>query len=323
MRMITFGLITFDSEINVWKCELLKATEANLEGTKSFVQQITQKGATDINAAVLEGVNMIKQHPREGTASILILLTDGDPTAGETDTEKIMANVGEATAAKFPLYCLGFGYDVDFEFLTQMSLENNGLARRIYEDSDVDLQLQGFYDEVAIPLLSDIQLNYIGVTNLTKNNFNIYFNGSEIVVSGQIKDNNVENFIAVSKGNKITYQETVMTKVLSDVPPENENFMERLWAYLTVKQLLEEHSAKRLTWSAQNSKDPSSIWICQSPSYYGCMLRTGGCLNCVWIRISSSASLLKRYRTIEHTWIQQLYGPNAGCSTCGKKTSLW
>ncbi|XP_051967369.1 inter-alpha-trypsin inhibitor heavy chain H3-like isoform X9 [Xyrauchen texanus] len=240
MRMITFGLITFDSEINVWKCELLKATEANLEGTKSFVQQITQKGATDINAAVLEGVNMIKQHPREGTASILILLTDGDPTAGETDTEKIMANVGEATAAKFPLYCLGFGYDVDFEFLTQMSLENNGLARRIYEDSDVDLQLQGFYDEVAIPLLSDIQLNYIGVTNLTKNNFNIYFNGSEIVVSGQIKDNNVENFIAVSKGNKITYQETVMTKVLSDVPPENENFMERLWAYLTVKQLLEE-----------------------------------------------------------------------------------
>ncbi|XP_051531659.1 inter-alpha-trypsin inhibitor heavy chain H3-like isoform X4 [Myxocyprinus asiaticus] len=238
-----FGLITFDSEINVWKRELLKATKANLEDAKSFVLKITERGATDINAAVLKGVNMIKQHPREGTASILILLTDGDPTAGETDTEKIMSNVREATVSKFPLYCLGFGYDVNFEFLTQMSLENNGLARRIYEDSDADLQLQGFYDEVAIPLLSDIQLNYIGVTNLTKTNFSIYFNGSEMVVSGQIMDNNVESFtaevIAISKGNKVTYQETVMKKDLSDVPPENEKFMERLWAYLTVKQLLE------------------------------------------------------------------------------------
>ncbi|XP_048029080.1 inter-alpha-trypsin inhibitor heavy chain H3-like isoform X2 [Megalobrama amblycephala] len=30
-----------------------------------------------------------------------------------------------------------------------------------------------------------------------------------------------------------------MIKDPSDVPPENEDFMQRLWAYLTVKQLLE------------------------------------------------------------------------------------
>ncbi|KAL0180805.1 hypothetical protein M9458_023211, partial [Cirrhinus mrigala] len=53
-----------------------------------------------------------------------------------------MANVKEAIGTKFPLYCLGFGYDVNFDFLTKMSLENSGVARRIYEDSDADLQLQ-------------------------------------------------------------------------------------------------------------------------------------------------------------------------------------
>jgi hypothetical protein len=53
-----------------------------------------------------------------------------------------MANVKEAIGLKFPLYCLGFGYDVNFDFLTKMSLENGGVARRIYEDSDADLQLQ-------------------------------------------------------------------------------------------------------------------------------------------------------------------------------------
>ena len=42
--------------------------------------------ATDINAALLEGVQMLNRfketHPQSGTASILILLTDGDPTSG-------------------------------------------------------------------------------------------------------------------------------------------------------------------------------------------------------------------------------------------------
>uniref|UniRef100_A0A8C2KDV6 Zgc:112265 n=1 Tax=Cyprinus carpio TaxID=7962 RepID=A0A8C2KDV6_CYPCA len=238
-----FGLITFDSEVNFWKRELLKATEENLENAKSFVKEIRDRGTTDINAAALAGVDIIKQHPREGTASILILLTDGDPTTGETNKEKIMANVKEAIGTKFPLYCLGFGYDVNFDFLTKMSLENSGVARRIYEDSDADLQLQGFYEEVAVPLLTDIQLKYPGGTNLTKTSFSLYFNGSEIVVSGQITDNSVESFttevIAVSKGNNVMYQDTIMTTDPSDVPPENEDFMQRLWAYLTVKQLLE------------------------------------------------------------------------------------
>uniref|UniRef100_A0A8C1VE26 Zgc:112265 n=1 Tax=Cyprinus carpio TaxID=7962 RepID=A0A8C1VE26_CYPCA len=231
-----FGLITFDSEVNFWKRELLKATEENLKNAKSFVKEIRDRGATDINAAVLAGVDMIKQHPREGTASILILLTDGDPTTGETNKEKIMANVKEATGTKFPLYCLGFGYDVNFDFLTKMSLENSGVARRIYEDSDADLQLQGFYEEVAVPLLTDIQLKYPGGTNLTKTSFSLYFNGSEIVVSGQITDNSVESFttevIAVSVRSSLIFSLVEMEII-------NEDFMQRLWAYLTVKQLLE------------------------------------------------------------------------------------
>ncbi len=51
----------------------------------------------------------------------------------------------KAIGKKFPLYSLGFGFDVSFEFLKKLSLENNGVARRIYEDSDADRQLQVRY----------------------------------------------------------------------------------------------------------------------------------------------------------------------------------
>lgn len=39
-----FGLITFDSDIDTWKNELLKATEQNLENAKSFVEEIRERG---------------------------------------------------------------------------------------------------------------------------------------------------------------------------------------------------------------------------------------------------------------------------------------
>lgn len=40
------------------------------------------------------------------------------------------------------MYNLGFGTNLNYNFLERMALENQGLARRIYEDSDANLQLQ-------------------------------------------------------------------------------------------------------------------------------------------------------------------------------------
>ncbi|XP_032404235.1 inter-alpha-trypsin inhibitor heavy chain H3-like isoform X1 [Xiphophorus hellerii] len=234
-----FGLISFDGEIIHFKRELVQATALNLEGARGFVRNIEDRGSTDINAAVLEGARILNEHPREGSASILILLTDGDPTSGVTNFDTIQSNVKQAIAGKFPLYCLGFGFDVKFEFLEKMSLQNNGVARRIYEDSDADLQLKGFYDEVATPLLTDITMIYVGGTNLTKTNFSQYYNGSEIVVAGEIIDNNVEIFtpqvVAISSKQKVTFSNT-NGSVDSSV---SDGLLQRVWAYLTVKQLLE------------------------------------------------------------------------------------
>lgn len=55
--------------------------------------------------------------------------------------------------------------------------------------------LQGFYDEVATPLLTDVTMVYAGGSNLTQTNFSQYYNGSEIVVVGELTDNDIETFI--------------------------------------------------------------------------------------------------------------------------------
>lgn len=48
----------------------------------------------------------------------------------------------EAIDGQYSLFCLGFGFDVSLAFLEKLALDNGGLTRRIYEDSDSTLQLQ-------------------------------------------------------------------------------------------------------------------------------------------------------------------------------------
>eukprot|EP00064_Thunnus_orientalis_P002560 superscaffoldBa00000193_g2567 len=237
-----FGLITFDGNIFHWRRELVQATKGNVDSAKDFARNIQDRGSTNINKAVLEGARMLNAQPREGSASILILLTDGDPTSGVTDPKTIQSNVRKAIAKKFPLYCLGFGFDVNFEFLEKMSLQNSGVARRIYQDSDAALQLKGFYEEVATPLLTDVTMIYIGGTNLTQTNFSQYYNGSEIVVAGQITDNDIDSFVpqvvAISSKRRVTFADTNAT--MESTGTVSDSHIQRVWAYLTVKQLLDQ-----------------------------------------------------------------------------------
>ncbi|XP_019714855.1 inter alpha-trypsin inhibitor, heavy chain 4-like [Hippocampus comes] len=77
-----FGLITFDSSLYYWKQELVQANSQNVKSAKEFAGNIREHGGTNINEALLDGSRMLNENPRKGSASILILLTDGDPTSG-------------------------------------------------------------------------------------------------------------------------------------------------------------------------------------------------------------------------------------------------
>ncbi|XP_069062475.1 inter-alpha-trypsin inhibitor heavy chain H4-like isoform X1 [Pleurodeles waltl] len=249
-----FNLITFSSTVSRYRDIMLKANGSNIEAAKLFVKSIRDYGATDINSALLSAVQILKDSEEtaalpERSVSMIIMLTDGQPTIGETNLEKIQVNVQTSINKMYALYCLGFGFDVDYKFLEKMALENGGLARRIYEDSDSALQLQGFYQEVANPILMKIQLQYpeYCVSHLTENNFRQLFEGSEIVVAGKIDDNEINFFKAEIKAQ--THTSDLVYKVEENIAEKEEilkqnhyvfgDFIERLWAYLTIQQLLE------------------------------------------------------------------------------------
>ncbi|KAK3512824.1 hypothetical protein QTP70_026052 [Hemibagrus guttatus] len=248
-----FGLVIFDDEIESWRPSLSKATNENIQEAKEYVKGVSARHMTDINRAVLQAVDMLSTAKRnnslpDNSPSMIILLTDGEPTIGETNTSVIQHNVHNATGGDISIFCLGFGYDVYYGFLGAMAHQNDGVARRIYEDSDAALQLQGFYREVASPLLLEVKMSYPNSMNnsLTTNHFKQFFSGSEIVVAGRLNDLQ-QNTLDVEVSAQMLEKPFVVQGKASPgewavTLPEQEyifgDFTERLWAYLTIQQLL-------------------------------------------------------------------------------------
>ncbi|XP_012999369.1 inter-alpha-trypsin inhibitor heavy chain H4 isoform X3 [Cavia porcellus] len=249
-----FNIIVFSEEATQWKPALVPASEENVSMAKSYAATIYASGGTNINDAMLMAVQLLESSNRAellsaGSVSLIILLTDGDPTVGETNPKKIQKNVQEAIGNQYSLFCLGFGFDVSYAFLEKLALDNGGLARRIYEDSDSALQLQDFYQEVANPLLTNVAFQYPSnaVEEVTQDNFRLLFKGSEMVVAGKLRDQRSDVFSAKVSGQmdmqNVTFETESSTaeqeKLFQSPKYIFHNFMERLWAYLTIQQLLE------------------------------------------------------------------------------------
>uniref|UniRef100_A0ABI7XX70 Inter-alpha-trypsin inhibitor heavy chain 4 n=1 Tax=Felis catus TaxID=9685 RepID=A0ABI7XX70_FELCA len=207
-----FNLISFSGDATQWKPLLVPASAEDVNQARRYVAGIQAQG-------------------------------------GETNPARIQKNVQEAIAGQYSLFCLGFGFDVSYAFLEKMALDNGGLARRIYEDSDSALQLQDFYQEVANPLLTAVTFEYPSnaVEEVSQDNFRLLFKGSEIVVAGKLQDQSPDVLSAKVRGHLHMQNITFQTEIRVAEKEEEfqspkyifHSFMERLWAYLTIQQLLE------------------------------------------------------------------------------------
>ena len=128
----------------------------------------------------------------ERSLSMIIILSDGQPTSGITNLNQIKEKTKDSIDGRYSLFTLGFGNDVDHKFLEKLAGQNRGIFRKIFVDSDSSVQLTGFFDDVATPLLLNVQFKYqenvIDNNAVTDTTFPSYFKGSELVVAGKLMD---------------------------------------------------------------------------------------------------------------------------------------
>ena len=233
------GIVLFESGVRRWQSQLVSVREFRSNAI-AYVQGLAAIGGTNLNGGMLEGVSLLKNSGKDDKGKILVLLTDGQPTAGVTNSDTIVHNTIEAVGdSGISVNCLGFGEYLDYNLLERLSLNNNGVTRRIYIGRDAATQLIGFYNEITFPVLRDLEFNYCDeVEYSSKLSFPFLFAGGEIVVVGKIKEDALGfhcpvNISAYGNSTQVVFRGTVNTMVTRDFP------VERLVAYRRILQLLE------------------------------------------------------------------------------------
>ncbi|NP_001406730.1 inter-alpha-trypsin inhibitor heavy chain H2 precursor [Rattus norvegicus] len=252
-----FSVVDFNHNVRSWRNDLVSATKTQIADAKRYIEKIQPSGGTNINEALLRAIFILNEASNMGllnpdSVSLIILVSDGDPTVGELKLSKIQKNVKQNIQDNISLFSLGIGFDVDYDFLKRLSNENRGIAQRIYGNRDTSSQLKKFYNQVSTPLLRNVQFNYpqASVTDVTQNSFHNYFGGSEIVVAGKFdpsKLSEVQSVITATSANTELVLETLsqmddLEEFLSKDKHADPEFTKKLWAYLTVNQLLTERS---------------------------------------------------------------------------------
>uniref|UniRef100_A0A8C2PYT3 Inter-alpha-trypsin inhibitor heavy chain 2 n=1 Tax=Cyprinus carpio TaxID=7962 RepID=A0A8C2PYT3_CYPCA len=252
-----FSIIDFNHNARCWSEDLVQASSIQVDEAKKYVQSIRPNGGTNINEALLKAVQILVRATNQGlidprSVSMIILVSDGDPTVGEIKLSTIQKNVKRVMREEFSLFSLGIGFDVDFDFLERIAMDNRGIAQRIYANHDAAEQLKAFYSQVSSPLLRTITIHLPenAVNNVTQNRFDKFFSGSELIVAGKLQPSDLttlQSFTTAAAANvDLNIQTEADIRELDSVLGTHQHsfsgFARQMWAYITVNQLLAERS---------------------------------------------------------------------------------
>lgn len=251
-----FNILLFDDRLEEWRSLPARAKPEEVKDAKGYVKErLEARGATDIHRALTRGLTVLLGDQKQRScdvANMIIFLTDGDPTAGVTNTNTIISDVTQLNNGRASIFSLGFGFTMNFEFLSALSENNAGFARHIYDESDANLQLQTFYEEISQPVACDIQVVYntelVDAQRVSDTTESLYFDGKELVVVGEIKTSASKllpaNFGARlqgtgANGNFDLPVPTGNIKIIGQADSDVESGLtEKLYAYQKIKQLL-------------------------------------------------------------------------------------
>ena len=245
-----FNVIPFSTESQPYKPNLVAASSENVREARKHVDELKAIGGTNINSALLDALRMATDD--KARPYLVVFMTDGRPTIGETDVKTILKNVSMANTRKTRIFVLGVGSKVNTKLLDRVADDNHGHRDYVTEKEDLELKLSGFYSALANPVLSDPELTFTGITVRDRYPKTLpdLFKGSELVVFGRYSGSG-------SAGIRLTGQrgQTRMLFGFEEEFPASQlanDFVPRLWARAKIGYLMDQI---RLHGSNQELKD--------------------------------------------------------------------
>lgn len=236
-----FNVINFAGEEHLMETGLISADSRGRARGEEFVKKLTPTGGTNINDALKAA---LKQFDSSARPKLLVFMTDGLPTVGETDIEKIINNAKTIKVDGLRLFTFGVGYDVNTKLLDKVAEENSGAADYVEPKEDLEVKVGNFFTKVNSPVLTNLDLNFGSVKAdlVYPRKTPDIFRGTQLTLLGRYKnESDLKNITLKLTGKNGKETRTFnYDNLVFPLRAEDNNFLPRLWATRRVGWLMEQ-----------------------------------------------------------------------------------
>ncbi len=231
-----FRVVTFGSGVRRYAAGWTDVSGDNVRAAQEWVRRLDTDGGTNIAGALGEA---FAESPAEGRLGVVVFLTDGMATVGETDPERI-ADQAERGRGPFRVFAFGIGYDVNTYLLDRLTERAKGVTEYIRPGGDIEQTVASLASKLASPVLTDLALRADGVElyDLQPHSMPDLFGGDELVVFGRyrgagspkgVPDGPGERFVTVT-GRRNGREERFSTGAPFGSDQSSADYVQQLWA---------------------------------------------------------------------------------------------
>lgn len=248
----TFNIVAYDSAIETFRPELQRADEATIKSALGFADGMYAGGSTNINGALETALKMLKDPKRP---SYVLFMTDGLPTVGELQEQKIAANAKQANAVNARVFVFGVGYDVNSRLLDRISHDQRGQSVYVRPNESIEAHVAALYNKIGAPLLTDLAVNVEldrvipvssaqPVSRTYPRQLTDLYQGEQLVWVGRYKYSGAAKVTLSGSLNGERKTFTFPATLAEKSYDETNGFVEKLWATRRIGEIIDELDLK-------------------------------------------------------------------------------
>ncbi|MEO7995471.1 MAG: VWA domain-containing protein, partial [bacterium] len=235
------SLVDYDDIVkDAWE-GLRPASAETRSQAHSYVHTLVADGGTNIHDALKHAGDILRANGTSERPSYLLFFTDGLPTVGETDPQRIQDTVASSLPTTTRLFSFGVGYDVNTMLLDNLARDHKGASDYVEPNQSIEGVVSAFYQKIQHPALTDITIDWGGldVWGLQPARLPDLFHGTQVQLSGRYRGTAPANLSLTISGAQRGSLRTVPLSVESK-PDRANNFIPRVWANMRVGSLMSE-----------------------------------------------------------------------------------
>ena len=238
-----FNLIVYNTGVDMFSERPALKSKETIQAARGYLNTLKAAGGTNIHDALIEA---LRQKPTEDMLPIVLFLTDGLPTVGNTSEKAIRDVAAKGNPYERRIFTFGVGMDVNTPLLDKVAEASRATSTFVLPKEDVEVKVASVFKKLSGPVLADPKLTVSlqdsrempnPVRDLMPAVLPDLFEGDQLIVLGQYLHD--KPMIFEISGNYLGEKRRFIFTFDYDGATTRNAFVPRLWASRKIAVLID------------------------------------------------------------------------------------